>query len=244
MSDKPFWTQEQVALIRTQLFPALTDDEFRLLEQTCRRTGIDVFSRQVFAVHRKEKKTGIYKMSIQFSIDGYRSLADRTGQYMGSKGFWCGKDGVWKDVWLDGLPSAAKVVVYKGSSTIGFEGVARFEAYAQKDYGGNLQPMWKKMPDVMIAKCAEALALRKAFPSQLSGFYTEDEMAQADQPDFDKKEEPTLNTLCHQLAAKLGSKEPVYQAIQDATGHPTGKPGDLDESQQISAIAKIKQLLN
>jgi hypothetical protein len=57
-------------------------------------------------------------------------------------------------------------------------GVARFDAYAQTNKEGKLSMMWAKMGDVMIAKCAESLGLRKAFPQELAGLYTSDEMGQ------------------------------------------------------------------
>lgn len=177
------WSQSQVELIKSQIAPDATDEELMLFGQVCQRTGLDPFSRQIFAIHRNAKtdKGWVKKMTIQVSIDGYRAIADRTGQYTGSQTFWCGDDGHWQDVWLSSEPpAAAKVIVYKGNSTVGFEGVARFQAYAQTSKDGSLTSMWAKMPDVMIAKCAESQALRKAFPQQLGGMYTEDEMGQAD----------------------------------------------------------------
>jgi hypothetical protein len=99
---------------------------------------------------------------------------------------WCGEDGQWRDVWLGSTPpSAAKVVVLRDGQP--FSAVALWSEFVQtvKDKQTGQQvpnSMWSSMPVNQLAKCAEALALRKAFPQDLAGIYTDDEMGQADRP--------------------------------------------------------------
>jgi phage recombination protein Bet len=173
----PRFTADQVDLIKRTICKGASDDQLKLFMYQAEKTGLDPLARQIYAVMRGPA------MTIQTSIDGLRLVAQRTGDYAGQAGpFWCGDNGTWVDVWLGKeQPSAAKVGILRHGFKEPCWGVARFDAYAQK-YNGKLSNMWAQMGDVMIAKCAEALGLRKAFPQELSGIYTSDEMSQAVEP--------------------------------------------------------------
>jgi phage recombination protein Bet len=162
------WTPEQQQLISSSIAPGCTQDELKLFAYACQRTGLDPFSRQIYAIKRG-------KMTIQVGIDGLRSIAERSGELDGSATYWIGdtEGSQWSDVWLGSKPpAAAKTVIYRKGCSHSFVGVARFQ-----DYNAGGQGLWSKMPAAMIAKCSEALALRKAFPA-CAGLYTVDEMEQ------------------------------------------------------------------
>lgn len=159
-------TPERIELLKRTVCRGASDDEFALFVSVANRAGLDPFSRQIHAVRRGNA------MTIQTGIDGYRLIAQRSGQY-------AGQDDIVYDTEDGAHPNTARCTVYRFSNgqRVGTTKTARWREYAQES-----GPMWRKMPWCMLGKCAEALALRAAFPQELSGLYTSEEMDQADAP--------------------------------------------------------------
>ena len=217
------WTPEQTQLISTTIAPGCTGDELRLFAYACQRTGLDPFSKQIYAIKRGGK------MTIQAGIDGLRSIAERTGQLDGSETYWCGEDGQWADVWLGSKPpAAAKTIIHRKGSSHPFVGVARFA-----DYNAG-QGLWSKMPAAMIAKCSEALALRKAFPADLSGVYSTDEMQQAEVEPVTVTAAPALPAGDAKVfaAGKAAiAKADTIAKLQEVTARMEARKADLSPEQ-------------
>lgn len=194
--------ERAMKLLADTIMPGAQPHEIDFFARVAKRTNLDPFARQIHAVKRTTRvKRGREwvsedRWSFQVAIDGFRLIAERTGKYRGQTvPLFCGDDGVWRDVWLSKTaPRASKVGVLRADFDEPLYAIALWDEYVQTkdEYNdgektGNKVPnsMWAKMPTVMLAKVAEAIALRKAFPQEMSGLYTDDEMAQADSDDSD-----------------------------------------------------------
>jgi phage recombination protein Bet len=212
------FTEEEKALIWRSKANGCPDDDFALFLHMAQRTGLDPRANQIYTVRRGGKWT------IQTGIDGYRLIADRTGKYAGSD------DAEMIGETPDGkYPAAARVVVYKmvEGQRCPFGATARWSEYYPGSQSGQ---QWHKMPCVMLAKVAEALALRKAFPADLSGLYTNEEMDQAGSSEQEPPapKAPTVTAI----------PAPAAGATSDQPTREPQSAGDADPSVPVTGHGK------
>jgi phage recombination protein Bet len=182
MNDGLNFSASELELIRQKNFK-LTQVELDAFIGACKRYQLNPLANQIYA--RLQEKTERNPRAVTYTcgIDGYRLIADRTGAYAGND------DPVYDS---EENPQKATVTVYKmvEGQRCAFTSSARWSQYYPGDRQGF---MWKKMPHLMLGKCAEALAIRKAFPAELSGLYTNEEMHQADAEPKPEPEKPATN---------------------------------------------------
>ncbi len=185
--------REQVDLIKKTIFIGATDDELRLFFYECARRGTHPMDRLIFPVARKDKD-GNRRVSFQTGIDYLRAAAEETTRYVGQKSVEYGPEIIQT---IDGgeikVPTWAEVTVLRKDPETGEINEIPSKVFWKEFYPGErLGHMWRKMPNLMLAKCAEAGALRKGFPRKLGGLYINEEMEQAEAVPFGTKERPAL----------------------------------------------------
>lgn len=182
-------SRTQIELVKRTVAKGASDDELKLFITVCHGAQLNPFLRQAHLVPFWDSKDGIERRAIIVGIDGFRAIAEGSGNYAGNDDpefdgekeleceVWEGKAKAKKKIIV---PDKAKVSVYKivEGQRYPFSATARWSEYYPGEKKG---ARWHSMPYMMLGKCAEALALRKAFPKLLSGIYAQEEMEQANQ---------------------------------------------------------------
>ena len=222
-------TREQIDLIKATVARGATDNELKLFLYTANRTQLDPLTKQIHFIKRRvwNGRTQSYDDvgTIQTGIDGYRVVAARNGL--------AGIEDAIFDAETENHPNKATVTVYRmvEGTRVPFAASARWAEYVQANKDGQPVAMWKKMPYLMLAKVAEALALRKAFPNDLSGVYTNEEMAQAES-------EPTIEAAPVNYEVRR-----TIPASDDESGGSTVKQEAVQDEVNESRRQQIKDTL-
>jgi phage recombination protein Bet len=231
--DQSYWNDQQLAVLRHMGVENAPEGDLMVFHHICQRTGLDPFARQIHMIGRnaKDQRTNqwVTKYTIQTGIDGFRLIgrraANATGQTISVEApEWAAEDGTWRPVWSPkwGFPIAARVTIKRGGEP--FTAVALFDEYKQTKRDGGLTSMWAQRPAGQLAKCAEALAWRMAFPQDLAGLYTDDEMGQAHSEPV-PQHVPAEQTGAQRMGAMLG---------QTAEPEPEGSPAMLDTASPLA----------
>ena len=226
-------TREQVDLIKHTVAVGATDNELKLFLYQANKRGLDPLTRQIYFIKRKQYNPDTEKYeeigTIQTGIDGFRVVADRTGKLSGIK------RGTIKDD--KGTLVGAWAEIYRTDWTQPAREEVSFKEYCQTKKDGSPMRLWASMPETMIKKVAEAAALRMAFPEDLSGIYTHDEMQQADTEVLDIKPSSEPKPL-PQLAESRES--PTEQVAGEVIPESEEKPKALTAVDKLAKAVKDK----
>lgn len=194
-----------------------------------KKLSLDPSLKQIYPVYRWDSRLGRERMIIQTGIDGFRLVAQRSKQYGGQDDAVFKVEEVFNPVTGEtNKQLVAVVTVYKvvGNTRMPVVASARWDEYAQKakDKQGKeyFIGLWSSMPYNQLSKCAEALALRKGFPQDLSGLYIPEELDK-ERGDIKALDLPTPNSIEAKKEAKAEKAAEPEKAPELKTGEAKGK---------------------
>ena len=159
-----FAAPKMIETLKATVAQGLNDPEFAVFAEHCKATGLNPFKKEVWAI----KAGG--RLQIMTGINGYWQIANRHPQFDGAETGMITKAGEW----VKSVPGndfiGAWCRVHRKDRKVAMEGEALLSDYQKST------PIWTQTPRIMIKKVAESIALRKAFPQELNGLYTEEEM--------------------------------------------------------------------
>lgn len=210
-------TPGQVQVIQQQICVGATAEEMWVFLARCVVLELDPFSRQLYFIKRSGGQGKPPTVSHQIGIDGFRTLAERTGELVGISE---PEFEYWDDepIEFDGkrMPNLARVTVLRqqGSSERGYQdrsyvGVARWSEFYP---GDQLGFMWRKSGHNMLGKCAEAQAHRRAFPQKFAGLTASEEAANT---------EAVFQAYVEQVEHRRG--QPIEAQYVEVTDRVTGE---------------------
>lgn len=243
------FSQKQIEILKNSICKGVSNEEFEVFIMACVKTQLDPFMRQIYAVKRKSKKpdgTWGETMTIQTGIDGYRLIAERTERYApgpeptyvyDNNGQLISSTSYIKKQTKDGTWHTVSASAYLDEYC---------QTFVDKQTGEKKPTgMWVNMQRTMLAKCAEAQALRKAFPAEMSGVYTKEEMQQADveeiTPKISLEQASELDMILSECDEKYRNWVYDYLKKQYNTDNLSNLPANLFERMKSAAVKNMEQ---
>lgn len=225
------WTQERINLLKNTVCPkGISNDEFALFLEQCKRSGLDPLLKEAFCVARRQnigdrdRPNWVTKHEFQPSEAGMLARAERFPDYEGIQAAEVyGKDPISID-YGSGLVEHKVNPAQRSGGLVG--------AWARVQRRGKLAvvvwvdlsaveqttPLWKKMPATMVRKCARVAALRTAYPEAFGGLYVREEMPAEEFEDAPVSASPVGQTRPVLERAALPAKSATTEASEVMAG--------------------------
>lgn len=220
----PGWKQDDIAVFKAGLDPSnkLTWPQLRSFLELCIHLKLDPRRKQIHATAHWNSNTNRLELTPIISIDGFRLIAERTGKYApGSPTVYIQGD--------EGNLVGATVFIKK------MTGDGTWHETSETAFLSEYMPQnekkaffWRKMPSVMIAKVAEARALRRAFPDAFSGIYGEEEMHQSKENETENSPNESTKEPSSAVAVPIADPEFIDSLKAELEDYPDLKARVLE----------------